>query len=82
MIIDLIRLAADPATIAGFNPLTGFEHSRLMTLLSILTVISLIVWVAAGVAIVIRQIALLMIRLLRYSDNPRSASDEVKRQDG
>lgn len=48
-----------------FDQFTGFEHTRVVTMLTVLALISLIVWTIIGVSIVICHIALLIIRLSR-----------------
>jgi isoprenylcysteine carboxyl methyltransferase (ICMT) family protein YpbQ len=46
---------------------TGFEHTRIIGLLTVLAFISVAVWVIVGLSFIIRQCAVLTIRLVRYS---------------
>lgn len=50
---------------SNFDQFTGFEHTRIVTMLTVLALISLIVWIIIGLSIIIRHIALLIIRLSR-----------------
>ncbi|GEM_PF-1987515 len=48
---------------SDFNQFTGFEHARIVAMLTILALISLVVWTIIGLSIITCQVALLVIRL-------------------
>jgi hypothetical protein len=58
-IVTLLALASP-------NQFTGFEHTRIIDLLTVLAFISIAMWAIVCVSIVIRQCAMVVMRLLRY----------------
>jgi O-antigen/teichoic acid export membrane protein len=55
------------SAIATINEYTGFERTRVIGLLTVLAFISVAMWAVVVVSIVIRQCAVVVIRLIRYS---------------
>ena len=47
---------------SDFNQFTGFEHTRIIAMLTVLALISLVVWTIIGLSIITCQVALLVIR--------------------
>lgn len=56
-------LQANLSIFSDFNQFTGFEHTRIIVMLTVLALISLIVWTIIGLSIIACHIALLVIRL-------------------
>jgi hypothetical protein len=54
------------SAISMANEFTGFEHTRIAGLLTVLAFISIGMWGAVVISMIIRQAALLIMRLLRY----------------
>lgn len=50
---------------------TGYEHTRIVDLLTVLAFISIAMWAIVCLSIVIRQGAILVIRLLRFKRTHR-----------
>ncbi len=59
-IITLLALASP-------SQFTGFEHTRVIDLLTVLAIISVIMWITVCVSIIVRQSVVLLSQLLRYS---------------
>lgn len=59
-------LTINLSTFSDFIQFTGFEHTRLDALLTILGLSSTIVWVTIGFAIVISQVYIQTIRFSQY----------------
>lgn len=55
------------SALVGANEFTGFEHTRIIDLLTVLAYISIGMWVIVCLSVVVRQGAILIIRILRYS---------------
>lgn len=54
------------SAITAANEFTGFEHTRIIGLLTVLAFISIVMWGAVLASMIIRQITLLIMRLFRY----------------
>lgn len=50
-----------------FNRFTGFEHTRVVAMLTMLAIISVFVWASIGLSIIIRQVAVASIRRSRHN---------------
>lgn len=59
-----------------FNQFTGFEHTRLNALLTILGLSSTIIWVTIVLAIVISQVYIQTIRFSQYRHRRPTAKSE------
>lgn len=55
------------SALVSANEFTGFEHTRIVDLLTVLAYISVGMWVIVCLSIIVRQGAILIIRILRYS---------------
>lgn len=53
--------------VANPNDFTGFEHTRIVDLLTVLAFISIAMWAVVCLSLLIRQGAILVIRLVKYS---------------
>lgn len=54
------------SAIATINEYTGFQRSRVIGLLTVLAFISVVMWAVVVASMIIRQCAVLIIRLARY----------------
>ncbi len=57
--VDLIGIASS-------NQFTGFESTRITDLLTVLAFVSIIIWTVVLVSIIVRQVAVIFMRLTRY----------------
>lgn len=54
------------SAIASISEYTGFERTRVVGMLTVLAFISVVTWAIVLVSIVIRQCAVMVIKLVRY----------------
>jgi hypothetical protein len=62
---------------SNFDQFTGFEHTRIVAMLTVLALISLIVWVIIAVSIIVCHITLLIIRLSRDHNHPSNEKEGI-----
>jgi hypothetical protein len=55
------------SALMGANEFTGFEHARIIDLLTVLAYVSIVMWAIVFLSIIVRQGAILIIRILRFS---------------
>ena len=60
---------------SDFNQFTGFEHTRIVAMLTILALISLVVWAIIALSIVACQVTLLVIRLSHTNNSATSKKE-------
>lgn len=61
-----VVLSTNSSILSDFNQFTGFEHTRFIALLTVMSLVSITIWITVGAAILISQISILYIRFLRY----------------
>ncbi len=62
---------------------TGFEHSRIVGLLTVLTFVSVAMWILVGVALIVRKCAILIIGLVGFvRSHPLPTVKKVNRNNG
>jgi hypothetical protein len=69
-IVTLLALASP-------NQFTGFEHTRIIDLLTVLAFISIAMWAIVCISIVIRQSVIAIMRLSRYGRKHQLANFKV-----
>lgn len=55
------------SALMGANEFTGFEHTRIIELLTVLAYVSIVMWAVVFLSIIVRQGAILVMRILRFS---------------
>jgi len=55
------------SALTGANEFTGFEHTRIIELLTVLAYVSIVMWAVVFLSIIVRQGAILVMRILRFS---------------
>lgn len=63
--------------LSDFNQFTGFEHTQIVAMLTILALISLIVWAIIALSIIACQVTLLIIRLSHSNNSATSKKEGV-----
>lgn len=61
--------------LSDFNQFTGLEHTQIVAMLTILALISLIVWAIIALSIIACQVTLLIIRLSQSNNSATSKKE-------
>lgn len=70
-------LTTSLSILSDFNQFTGFEHTRIVAMLTILALISLVVWAIIALSIIACQVTLVIIRLSNAHNSATSKKEGI-----